>query len=139
MTIENYLQETGILATLAGILGGFAFSAVVQLLASEKQDKFTTATIITFSLSSLVSFYAVIAFVLIFAATAEKNAVLTELDNMGTVALMALLGAIFVFLSGVAMAGWIRSKAAGVATTVFAVITMCMVSYLFVRIVSYFM
>lgn len=138
MTVENYLQETGILATLAGILGGFAFSAVVQLLASEKQDKVTTATIITFSLSSLISFYAVIAFVLIFAATAEKNVVLTELDNMGAFALIALLGAIFIFLSGVATAGWIRSKATGIATTVFAVITMCMISYVFVRVISFF-
>jgi hypothetical protein len=134
MIIENYLQEAGMLATLAGILGGFAFSAVVQLLSSERRDKITTATVITFSFSSLIAFYAVVVFVIVFSATAEANAVIEELDNIGTFALMALLGAIFIFLAGVAMAGWIRSKATGIATTVFAVITMCMVSYVIFRV-----
>jgi hypothetical protein len=134
MTIESYLQEAGMLATLAGILGGFAFSAVVQLLASERRDKITTITVITFSLSSLIAFYAVVVFVLVFAATAEANIVIEELDNIGTFALLALMGAIFIFLAGVAMAGWIRSKATGIATTVFAVLTMCMVSYVIVRV-----
>ena len=134
MIIENYLQEAGMLATLAGILGGFAFSAVVQLLSSERRDKITTATVITFSFSSLIAFYAVVVFVIVFSASAEANAVIEELDNIGTFALMALLGAIFIFLAGVAMAGWIRSKATGIATTVFAVITMCMVSYVIFRV-----
>ena len=34
MTVENYLAEAGALATLAGILAGFAISAVIQLLSS---------------------------------------------------------------------------------------------------------
>jgi len=122
MTVENYLQE-------AGILGGFAFSAVVQLLSTDKAGKATTATIITFSLSSLVSFFAVITFVLVFSATAEKNEVILKVDTLGNWALVALLIAIFIFLVGVAVAGWIRSRATGIATTVFAIITTCMVFY----------
>lgn len=139
MTVENYLQETGILATLAGILGGFAFSAVVELLSGAKEGKTTTATIIAFSLSSLISFFAVIAFVLIFAATAEKNEVILELDPLGAGALIALLMAIFIFLAGVAVAGWIRSRATGIATTVFAVITMCLTLYAIVTVIGQFM
>jgi hypothetical protein len=139
MTVENYLQETGILATLAGILGGFAFSAVVELLSGAKEGKTTTATIITFSLSSLISFFAVITFVLIFSATAEKNEVILELDPLGAGALIALLFAIFIFLAGVALAGWIRSKATGIATTVFAAITMCLTLYAIVSVIDQFM
>ena len=139
MTVENYLQEAGILATLAGILGGFAFSAVVELLSGAKEGKTTTATIIAFSLSSLISFFAVISFVLIFAATAEKNEVILELDTLGSWALVALLAAIFVFLAGAAMAGWIRSRATGIATTILAVITMCMIFYAVVTVIGQFM
>jgi len=134
MTIDNYLQEAAALATLAGILGGFAFSAVVQLLSSERQSKVMTATIVTFAFSSMLSFYAVIVFVLALAATAETNSILAQVDNTGNGAMLGLLGGIYVFLAGVALAGWIRSKAAGIATTVFAVITMCLTSVALIQI-----
>ena len=42
MTLENYLQEAGALATLSGILAGFAFSAIVQFLAGEREEKLYT-------------------------------------------------------------------------------------------------
>ncbi|MBI5354112.1 MAG: hypothetical protein HZB50_15830 [Chloroflexi bacterium] len=128
MNIDNYIQEAGAFATLAGILGGFAFSAVVQLLGSERQSKVLTATIVTFAFSSMMSFYAVIVFVLALAATAETNSIIAQVDKTGNGAMLGLLGGIYVFLLGVALAGWIRSKAAGIATSAFAIITMCMTS-----------
>jgi len=139
MSIDSYLQEAGILATLAGILGGFAFSAVIQLLAGEKAGKSSTATIVVFSAASLISFFAVIVFVLVFAATAETNQIIPELDALGSWALIALLGAIFIFLAGVAVSGWIRSRATGIATTVMALITMCLTFYAIIAIVRPFM
>ncbi|MFL7871894.1 MAG: hypothetical protein AB8I58_23900 [Anaerolineales bacterium] len=48
MTLDNYLQEAGALATLSGVLAGFAFSAVVQFLATERQGKLYTALIVPF-------------------------------------------------------------------------------------------
>ncbi len=64
MTVENYLQETGAVATLAGILGGFAFSAVVQLLSNDNKSKLYTTTIVAFSASTVVFLYSLIVFVL---------------------------------------------------------------------------
>ncbi|MBP6178463.1 MAG: hypothetical protein KA473_04185 [Anaerolineales bacterium] len=136
MTIENYLQEASALATLAGILGGFAFSAVVQLLGLEKQSKVLTASIITFAFSSMLSFYAVIVFVFSLAAAAEANQVLDQLDVSGAGGLLSLLAGVYIFLVGVALAGWIRSKVTGIATTAFAVFTMCITGYTVLSIIS---
>ncbi len=138
MTLENYLQETGAFATLTGIMAGFALSAVIQLLATHKEGKLITATIIVFATSAVMFIYCLIVFVLLFAAAAEKNAVPTELDNMGTVALLIIFAALFDFLAGIGLSGWIRSRIAGIMTSVFAVISMCLTAYVIVRVVSIF-
>lgn len=138
MSLDNYLQEAGALATLAGILAGFAISAVIQLLSTDKQGKLTTATIVTFSASTVMFLYSLIVYVLLFAAAAEQNAIPTKLDNLGTYALLVIFGAVFVFLAGIGLAGWIRSKAAGIATTIFALITMCLTGVAIASVVSVF-
>lgn len=135
MTLDNYLQESGALATLAGILAGFAISAVVQLLSADRQGKLTTATIVVFSASTVMFLYSLIVFVLLFAAAAEKNAVPETLDNLGTYALLVVFGAVYVFLAGIGLAGWIRSRAAGIATTALALITMCLTGIAIVSVV----
>jgi hypothetical protein len=40
-----------------------------------------------------------------------------------------MFAAIYVFISGIALAGWVRSRIAGIITTIFAFITMCLVTY----------
>ena len=135
MSVENYLQEASALATLAGILGGFAFSAVVELLGSEKQSRVLTAAIITFALSSMLSFYAVVVFVFSLASAAETNQLLEGSSWASGSAMVALLGGVYVFLAGVAVSGWIRSKATGIATTVFASLTTCLTSVAIFNIV----
>jgi hypothetical protein len=138
MTVENYLQETGALATLAGILGGFAFSAVVQLLSNENKSKLYTSTIVVFSASTVMFLYSLVVFVLIFAATAELNSIPTELDTLGISALLVVIGAVLVFLAGISITGWIRSKIAGIASTAFAVITTCLILFAFAAVISIF-
>jgi hypothetical protein len=129
MTLNNYLQEAGALATLSGILAGFAFSAVVQFLSGQREGRVYTATILVFSLSTLMFLFALIMFILGFAAAAELNRVPTEVDGWGTAAVLVLLGAVYVFLGGIALAGWIRSKAAGIVATAFVVITTCLTTW----------
>ena len=51
MIVDLVLQENGMYATLVGILGGFAFAAVIQLIAMEKKGKLITATAILFFLN----------------------------------------------------------------------------------------
>jgi hypothetical protein len=138
MTIENYLAEAGALATLAGVLAGFAISAVIQLLTTNTEGKLTTVTILTFAASTVMFLYSLIVFVLTFSAAAEQNRVITELDSLGSIAVLVMLAAVYVFLAAIGLAGWIRSRTTGIITTAFATITMCLTSFAIVSIMSIF-
>ena len=129
MTLDNYLQEAGALATLSGILAGFSFSAVVQFLSNDRKGRLYTAAIVVFSVTTLMFLFSLIMFILGFAAGAELNRVPTELDNWGTYAVLVMLGAVYVFLGGIGLAGWIRSKAAGIAATAFVLFTICLTTW----------
>ncbi|MDP1546966.1 MAG: hypothetical protein Q8L87_13185 [Anaerolineales bacterium] len=138
MTLENYLAEAGALAGLAGILAGFSLSAVVQLLSAGEKTRLETAEVVIFSAASVMFLYTLIVAVLSFSAAAELNRIPNELDNLNVGGFLILCGAIYVFLTGIGVAGWIRSKIAGVLTTFFALLSMCMVSYALVSVLSLF-
>jgi hypothetical protein len=57
MPIENLLQEINLVATLAGILAGFAFSAVIQLLGSNPNSRLTSLTVMLFTFATLIFLY----------------------------------------------------------------------------------
>ena len=139
MTVENYLAEAGAFATLAGLLAGFGLTAVIQFLATENKSRLVSASIIVFSVSTIMFTYSLIVFVLVFAATAELNEVRTELDNLSVWGFLVLVGAVFVFLSGIGISGWIRSKAADITTSAFAVVTMCLTVSALWSVISLFM
>ena len=139
MTVENYLAEAGALAGLAGVLAGFALAAVIQLLTMSDRSKLITAGIVVFSASSVMFLYALLVAVLSFAAAAELNKVPTQLDTLNVVALLILFGAIYLFIAGIGMAGWMRSRVAGILTSVFAVISICMITYAISSVISVFM
>jgi hypothetical protein len=139
MTVENYLAEAGALAGLAGVLAGFSLAAVVQLLTSSNGGKLATAGIVVFSAASVMFLYSLIVAVLSFAAAAELNEVPLALDNLNTGALLILFGAIYVFVGGVGMAGWMRSRIAGILTTILAIISACLITYAITSVISLFM
>ncbi len=126
MIVDLVLQENGMYATLVGILGGFAFAAVIQLIAMEKKGKLITATAILFSIATFMFLLALLAFVLIYAVVAETNTTFYALGTLGAYALFDTYGAVFVLLAGIGLAGWIRSKATGIATTILALIFSCL-------------
>ena len=136
MSVDNYLQEAGALATLAGILAGFGISAVIQLLAADRRDRIITATIVIFAASTVMFLYSLIVAVLSFAAAAELDNVPTQLDGINMSGLLVLFGAVYVFLAGIGASGWIRSKAAGIFTSVFALISACLIGYVIVSVVA---
>jgi len=139
MTVENYLAEAGALATLAGLLAGFCVSAVIQFLTMENKSKLVTAAIITFSTSTVMFLYSLIVSIMLFAAAAELYRIPTEREGLSIWAFLVLVGAIFVFLGGIGLAGWIRSRAAGIITTVLAVIGMCFTASALWSVLSLFM
>lgn len=138
MSVDNYLQETGALATLAGILAGFAFSAVIQLLSIDKKDKISIATIVAFSASTVMFLYSLIVFVLLFASSAELNIVPLELDGLGTTALLVIIAAILVFLAGVGIGGWNHTRSTGIITSILAAITACLIVLSIITVLSVF-
>jgi len=138
MSLDNYLQETAALATLAGILAGFAISAVIQLLSTDKPGRLATVTIVTFAGSTVMFVYSLLVFVLLFAAAAESNAVPTSLEGYGNYALLIIFGAIDLFLAGIGLSGWLRSKATGIATSLLALITVCLTSIAIIAVMSIF-
>lgn len=139
MTVENYLAEAGAFATLAGLLAGFSLTAVIQFLVAENKNRLITASIIVFSISTIMFTYSLIVSVLAFAATAELNEVRAELDSISIGGFLVLVGAIFVFLGGIGLSGWIRSNAAGITTTLIALITMCLTATALWSVLSLFM
>jgi uncharacterized membrane protein len=126
MTVDLVLQENGIFATLVGILGGFSFAAVMQLIESPRKGKLATALTILFSLVTFMFLLALLVFVVTYAVVAETNQTFTELATLGAYALFDTYAAIFLLLAGIGLAGWVRSKATGIVTTIFALIFMCL-------------
>ena len=138
MSVENILQEYNQVAMLAGILAGFAFSAVVQLISLDRRGRLMTATIIVFSLTTLILLISLLALVLMGAAVAELDRELVEINRLSTWAYIAALTGVELFLVGVGMAGWLRSVATGIATTILAVIHICLSLFVFFVVISVF-
>lgn len=139
MTLDNYLAEAGALAGLAGVLAGFSLAAVVQLLTANVNGRLATAGIVIFSAASVMFLYSLIVAVLSFSAAAELNEVPTALDNLNVGALLISFGAIYVFVAGIGLAGWMRSRVAGIITTAFAMISTCLISYAIYSVIALFM
>ncbi len=126
MTVDLVLQEYGMYATLVGILGGFSFAALMQLIESSKKGKLVTALTILFSLATFMFLLALLVFVVTYAVVAESNRLFPELATLGAYALFDTYAAVFILLASVGLAGWIRSKAMGIITTVLATIFICL-------------
>jgi hypothetical protein len=139
MTVENYLAEAAALAGLAGIMAGFSLAAVVQLLTTSASGRLATAGIVVFAAASVMFLYSLIVAVLSLSAAAELGRIPAELENLNVGALLIMFAAIYVFVGGIGMAGWLRSRTAGILTTVFAGISACLITYAIAAVISLFM
>lgn len=139
MTLENYLAEAGALAGLAGVLAGFSLAAVIQLLTAGNGGRLATAGIVIFSAASAMFLYSLIVAVLSFSAAAELNRIPDELTDLGTVALLITFAAIYIFVGGIGLAGWMRSRIAGILTTIISMISACMITYAIGSVIELFM
>lgn len=138
MTVDNYLAEAGMFVGLAGVLAGFSLAAVIQLLTANQSGNLATAAIAIFAASSLMFLYGLIVAMSSFAAAAELNRVPTELTNISVTAFLSMVGAIYVFIGGIGLLGWLRSRTTGLLTTIFAVISACLITYAISSLISLF-
>jgi hypothetical protein len=120
-------------------MAGFSLAAVVQFLASTIHGRLATAGIVVFSAASVMFLYSLIVAVLSLSAAAELDRVPSELDNLNVGALLIMFAAIYVFIGGIGMTGWMRSRTAGILTTAFAVISVCLITYAIGSVISLFM
>lgn len=132
--MEVELQDTSMYITLASVLGGFAFAAVIEFLVSEKKGKLATAAMIMFSTSAMMFLYALISFVLVYSAFLVEGSAHETLTRVGATALLVIFAAIFLLLAGIGVAGWVHSRPVGIATTIGAVIFICVTSLTFVNV-----
>lgn len=139
MTLDNYLAEAAALAGLAGIMAGFSLAAVVQFLAASGGGRLATAGTVIFAAASVMFLYSLIVAVLSLSAAAELARVPNELDNLNVGALLIMFGGIYVFVGGIGLSGWIRSKIAGILTTTFALISTCLITYAIYSVIALFM
>ncbi len=139
MTVENYLAEAAALAGLAGIMAGFSLAAVVQLLTTSASGRLATAGIVVFAAASVMFLFSLIVAVLSLSAAAELGRIPAELENLNVGALLIMFAAIYVFVGGIGMAGWLRSRTAGILTTGFALISACLITYAIAAVISLFM
>ena len=77
--------------------------------------------------------------VLSFAATAELNRIPTELDDLNVGALLIMFAAIYIFVCGIGIAGWMRSRIAGILTTLIAILSACFITYAIGSVLALFM
>lgn len=138
MPIENLLQEYNQIATLAGILAGFAFSAVIQLLSVDKPGKLMTTVIIIFSVSAAMFLFTLFAFVMGSAAISELNREITELNGWIAFAFLVSVFGLNLFLFGVGLTGWLRSRVTGIITSLAALMTFCLTTWLFAAVIGVF-
>ena len=138
MTVDHYLAEAGMFVGLAGVLAGFSLVAVIQLLTANQSGNLATAAIAIFAASSLMFLYGLIVAMSSFAAAAELNRVPIELTNISVTAFLSIVGAIYVFIGGIGLLGWLRSRTTGLLTTIFAVISACLITYAISSLISLF-
>jgi hypothetical protein len=118
--IENLRQYAG----FAGILAGFSFTALLQLVALNDKRRIVGATACAFAAATCALLYSMFGFFLFSMSLAVNT---NNTDNISMVwehapkFFLTSCGGIIALLIGVSLAGWIRSRLTGIITTAVAV------------------
>ena len=126
--METHLDALRQFATFIGVLAGFSFTALLQLVSLNDRRRIVGATASTFALATCILLYSLVGFFLsalqlgaaMKSAFADQTSVALVSYSV-VLSIMCLLG-IVVLLLGVALAGWIRSRLVGIISTAFAIL-----------------
>jgi len=122
-TISRVLDQ---IVLLSGLLVGFSFAGIVSLTAMREKTRVASATIVAFLTSAALLLYAAMAGTLTLAYPLESLGA-AQFDRIARVYPLLLwpfrLG-LLAFLTGIGLAGWIRSKRVGLVSTVLALVVL---------------
>jgi hypothetical protein len=129
------------LVFFTSILAGFAFSGVIQLLTLKDTWKTTSWVIGCLTIAASIMLIAMfIGSILLYKVesypTADKipQRLLALFGRMGLLELCLLLLGLAVFLAGVGLTGWIRSKLVGVVPSVAAILALIVMLWALVEL-----
>lgn len=117
--------EYTVIATLAGLLAGFSLAGVIELLEFAQEKKLATVSIIVFSIASLTFMYSLFTFVTLSLASLVPETDFSKLDPIAASAFVVSVLGILLFLAGIALVGWLRSRITGIITTIGVLVTSC--------------
>jgi len=113
---------------LSSVVAGFALTVAIELVALRRRSRIASAAIAMFLLSAVVSVAATSMFVFVMTGIIGPPGFPRPSERwlvyfVGGMGLMPVMGLVL-FLAGIALVGWLRSKALGVLTTVSSVLAL---------------
>jgi hypothetical protein len=119
---------------LSSVLAGFAITVAIELISLAQKKPLVTAAIAVFLISSVMSAVATFIFVVVMTAAIgppgfphpNEAWILHFVGGIGVLP----FGGLILFLAGIGLVGWIRSKLLGVITTVSALLGLGLVLYI---------
>lgn len=126
LDVDQMMNYFGQVAVVSGVLAGFGFQEVVSLLDRDRQAKplLTNSVILVLAMSSIAFIISLFSCFLgwrmeIFKDFDPKE-LKTHFQQMQGFAGGSMMLGLMLLLSGVGLAGWLRSKFVGIATTFIA-------------------
>jgi len=139
--IEMVAESSRQIITIAGILAGFSFTALIQLSASPSQAKLNKATIISFAISVfcfLITMMAAYFFLITLSGLMPNQTLAGEFVNVyGSLDLNLMMLGILSLLVAISLAGWTYSAPIGITITIGSVITEILIIFIIYRLLTH--
>jgi hypothetical protein len=119
---------------LSSVLAGFAITVAIELVALGRKGRVASSAIAMFLLSAVVSVVATFVFVFVMTGVIgppglPRPSEAWIMHFVGGIGVLPL-GGLILFLAGIALVGWLRSRALGILTTVSSALALVLIIYI---------
>ena len=137
----EYLEIFRQMSFLTSVLAGFAITVAIELIALAEKKSLTTAAIAVFLVSSVISTAATFTFVLVMTSIISPPGFPQPNEEwiiyfIGGIGVLPFIGLIL-FLVGIGLVGWLRSRLLGIITTVSVVLASIFVFYILISMSTF--
>lgn len=120
--MQDDLEQLRQFATLTGLLVGFSFTGVLQLVSLSDRRRIVSITLVLFVLATFVFLYSLVGFFIYYIQlhtlfTRGQTTTPQQILSGGITSINVWFIGILILTAGVGCAGWIRSKAVGILCT----------------------